>query len=80
MQVLIGVTRNIQRPNITNSNLKGELFAYTEPILSALNDKLGDNLIKVRQLSEEALLSLSEHPSFGVSACLSTLFRSQYSA
>ncbi len=48
MSLLKEVTRVIPRPNITNSNLKGELFAYTDPLISALNDKLGDNLIKVR--------------------------------
>lgn len=76
MQVLISLTRSIPRPAIQNASLKGELFAYSEPILSALNDKLGDNLVKVRQLAEESIMSLAEHPNFGVGACLSTIMRS----
>lgn len=55
--------------------MKGELFAYTDPILSALNDKLGDNLAKVRTLAEQSLLELSGHPNFGIGACLSILMR-----
>lgn len=47
MQFLIGLCRSV-RPNITNGNLKGELNSHSDAILSALNDKLGDNLIKVR--------------------------------
>lgn len=76
MQTLISLTRGIPRPQITNANLKGELYAYTDPIISTLNDKLGDNLVKVRQLAEETFLSMAEHPNFGVGACLNVLMRS----
>jgi hypothetical protein len=47
MTLLINLCRG-STPNISNSNLKGELFAYTDPILTALGDKIGDNLVKVR--------------------------------
>ena len=75
MQTLISICRQVN-PKITNAALKGELFAYTEPIISALNDKLGDNLVKVRQLSEESFMALAEHSQFGVGACFNVLFRS----
>jgi hypothetical protein len=44
--------------------------------LSAINDKLGDNLVKVRTLSEDSLMAMAEHPSFGLSPCLNMLFSS----
>jgi hypothetical protein len=41
-----------------------------------LVDKLGDNLLKIRTSSEDALLSISQHPSFGgASECLNVLAR-----
>lgn len=52
MQFLINLCRSLTHPNITNSNMKGELFSYTDPVISTLNDKLGDNLAKVRTLAE----------------------------
>jgi hypothetical protein len=64
MQFLTNLCRNL-RP-ILNPNLKGELQFYTEPILSALVEKLGDNLMKVRNSAEDAFLAMAEHPSFGV--------------
>lgn len=65
MQLLMNLCRSC-RPNISNQSLKGELHAYTEPILTSLNDKLGDNLAKVRSVSEDSFLSMADHPNFGV--------------
>lgn len=58
-----------------NGGLKGELQSYTEPILSCLVDKLGDNLMKVRASAEDAIMAMTEHPSFGVSLCLHNLIK-----
>lgn len=44
---------------ILNGTLKGELQSYTEPIISSLVEKLGDNLMKVRTSAEDALLSIA---------------------
>lgn len=79
MNVLINLCKG-STPNISNPNLKGELFAYTEPILSTLSDKIGDNLVKVRTLAEDSMLAMGEHPSFGLSPVLTTLFRSSQAA
>jgi len=51
------------------------LQSYTEPILSCLVDKLGDNLMKVRSSAEDALLAMAEHQAFGVSAGINSLIR-----
>ena len=75
MTVLINLCKG-STPTINNSNLKGELYSYTEPILSILSDKIGDNLVKVRSLAEDSMIAMAEHPSFGLSPVLTTLFRS----
>ena len=75
MNALINLCKG-STPNISNSNLKGELHAYTEPILSILSDKIGDNLVKVRTSAEDSMLAMAEHPSFGLAPVLNTLFRS----
>ena len=75
MNFLITICR-MMAPNISNQALKGELFSYTRPILSAINDKLGDNLVKVRTLAEDSLMAMAEHPSFGLSPCLNMIFSS----
>ena len=73
MQFLTNLCRNL-RP-ILNGSLKGELQSYTDPILSALVEKLGDNLMKVRNSAEDALLAVAEHPCFGIQTCLNVLSR-----
>ena len=60
---------------MTGSSLKGELNSYMEPILSALNDKLGDNIVKTRQLAEESFMAMAEHQSFGVNICVNSLLK-----
>lgn len=67
------VCRNL-RPSL-NNQLKGELQSYTDHIISALVDKLGDNLQKLRTHAEDSILSMCEHPSFGVQPCLSVIVR-----
>ncbi len=46
-----------------------------EPILTALNDKLGDNIVKTRQLAEESLMGMAEHQSFGVNICINSFLK-----
>jgi hypothetical protein len=78
MTFLINLCKS-SNPNISNSNLKGELFSYTEPTLQALSDKIGDNLVKVRSLAEDTLLAMAEHSSFGLAPVLNMLFHSSSS-
>ena len=59
MQFLTNLCRNL-RP-VLNPGLKGELQSHTDPILSCLVEKLGDNLMKVRTSAEDALLAMAEH-------------------
>jgi hypothetical protein len=63
-------------PNISNSNQRGELHAYTEPILTILSDKIGDNLVKARSLAEDSIIAMAEHANFGLQPVLQMLFRS----
>lgn len=42
-------------------------------ILANLIEKLGDNLAKVRQASENALLALCNHSVFGSSLCVNSI-------
>jgi hypothetical protein len=46
-------------------------------ILSALVEKLGENLAKIRQGSENAILALCNHSAFGVAICIDTITRNQ---
>lgn len=39
-------------------------------------EKLGDNLMKVRNSAEDALMGIAEHPAFGINSCLNVLTRS----
>jgi hypothetical protein len=73
MQFLTNLCRNL-KPNVSGP-LKGELQSYTDPIISALVEKLGDNLMKVRTSAEDALLSIAQHPYFGVQASLNVMTR-----
>jgi hypothetical protein len=36
----------------------------------ALIEKLGDNLQKIRQSSEDAIIGMCLHPAFGVRTCV----------
>jgi len=47
-----------------------ELSNHTEFIVSNLVEKLGDNLAKVRQSSEEAIFTLCNHQAFGPRLCI----------
>ena len=67
---------NEVRPNLTEAQ-KRELNGNTaDYILSILIEKLGDNLLKVRTAAEDALLSMVEHPGFGVKTVFASLVRS----
>jgi len=63
MLFITNLCRNLKP--ILNPTLKGELQSYTEPIISSLVEKLGDNLMKVRTSAEDAILAMTEHPAFG---------------
>ena len=45
-------------------------------ILTSLVEKLGDNLAKVRQASENALLAMCNHSAFGVTPVIQAISRS----
>jgi hypothetical protein len=76
MLFLINLCKSLSPP-IQSPNLKGELNSYIEPIMTALSDKLGDNLVKVRTLAEDTVMAMAEHPSFGLNPCLNMLIKSQ---
>lgn len=44
--------------------------------MTNLVEKLGDNLAKVRQASENALLAMCNHTAFGVAPCITEIARS----
>lgn len=49
-----------------DGRLKSELQAFKDPIVSQLVQLLGDNVIKMRNVADDALLAVSMHPQFGV--------------
>ena len=61
-------------PDLTDSQRK-ELSTQTEFIMSSLVEKLGDNLAKVRQASEEAILVMCNHPAFGPRLCINWIIK-----
>ena len=52
-------------PNLSGNQQK-DVNGYQSVILTSLVEKLGDNLAKVRQASENALLAMCSHTAFGV--------------
>ena len=52
-------------PNLSG-NQQRDVAGYQTVILTSLVEKLGDNLAKVRQASENALLAMTSHTAFGV--------------
>ena len=46
-------------------------------ILTSLVEKLGDNLAKVRQASENALLAMCNHAAFGVTPVIQEISRAK---
>lgn len=52
------------------------MHGHHNVILTALIEKLGDNLAKVRQASENALLALCNHSAFGSSLCVTSIVKS----
>jgi len=82
---IIGVcTRSIQfltnlvqqlEPSLNGSQTR-EVQSHQGLILANLIEKLGDNLAKVRQASENAILALCNHSAFGVSLCIKEILKS----
>lgn len=76
---IIGVcTRSIQffvslcqrvDPSMSTYQQK-DVQSHQTQILSNLVEKLGDNLAKVRQASENAILAMCSHSAFGVQPCI----------
>jgi len=56
-----------------DGRLKSELQAFKDPIVSQLVQLLGDNVIKMRNVADDALLAVSMHPQFGVQQILLNL-------
>ena len=52
-----------------------EVQSHTHTILTNLVEKLGDNLAKVRQAAESAILAMCSHSSFGVSQCITAIIK-----
>lgn len=69
MSLLSTVCRHFKSVSL-NSSLRNQVNTYQDTILSYLSNKIGDNLVKVRQSSEEALLAMVAHPAFAVKNCL----------
>jgi len=44
-------------------------------ITAILVEKLGDNLQKVRSAAEECIISVADHPCFGIRLCLTNIVR-----
>lgn len=61
-------------PDLSDFN-KRELNSHAEFIIPNLIEKLGDNLAKVRQASEEAILVMCNHPAFGPKLCVNHIVR-----
>jgi len=72
MNLLSTITQSYAGVNL-DGNARSEFTNYTEPIITTLVEKLGDNLQKVRFSAEEALMSAAGHKEFGVRMILSYL-------
>ena len=56
---------NGSSPSLSHAQRK-DVSNHSEFIVAALVEKLGDNLAKVRQNAENAVLAISSHDAFGV--------------
>ena len=61
-------------PSMNGQQLK-EVHSHTQTMLTNLVEKLGDNLAKVRQAAESAILAMCSHSSFGVSQCITAIIK-----
>lgn len=61
-------------PELTEGQRR-ELGSHTEFIMNSLIEKLGENLAKVRQASEEAVLAMCNHHAFGPKLCVTAIVR-----
>lgn len=50
-----------------------DLNIYADHILYTLIEKLGDNLQKIRQSAEDAVIGMCLHPAFGTRVCITNL-------
>ena len=66
---------NGMTPNLSHQQQK-EVTLHGDHIVSALVEKLGDNLAKVRQNTENALLAMCHHDAFGPQAPITHILRS----
>ena len=56
-----------------DSNARSQFTSYSDPIITTLVEKLGDNLQKIRVSAEDALMNAAGHREFGVRMVLSYL-------
>ena len=62
-------------PHLTEPQKK-DVVHQADFIMATLIEKLGDNLQKVRQSAEDAILAMCNHPAFGARLCLGYIMRS----
>ena len=68
------LTSLVQRIDPSLSGMQQrEVSGHHTVILTNLIEKLGDNLAKVRQASENALIALCNHSAFGNAVCISNI-------
>ena len=61
-------------PNVNlDAGSRSQFTTYTDPIMTSLVEKLGDNLQKIRTSAEDALMGASSHKEFGIRMVLSYL-------
>ena len=58
-----------------NPGQRKEVSTHTDFIVASLVEKLGDNLAKVRQNAENAILAMCNHDAFGVTAPITHVLR-----
>ena len=74
MHFFTNLCQRISNPSLTAADLK-VVKGYESAILACLVEKLGDNLAKSRQASENALLAMCGNSAFGVGSVIDQITR-----
>lgn len=74
MQFFTNLCQRIANPSISSQQQR-EVKSYESAILGSLVEKLGDNLAKSRQASENALLAMCNNTAFGVGPVIDQITR-----
>ena len=69
---MVNLTNALPNTKISQSQQR-ELLISGDTILQILIEKLGDNLQKIRQNSEDAIIGMCLHAAFGPRICLQAL-------